>query len=105
MNVLKDFSFDLLKIDMEFLRNFSEKPASRKLIKGIINIAGSLGMKTLSEGVETREAVDFLKEAGCGRLQGYYYSKPVPYDKLLEMIADGTLKLSPQYSENITQQD
>lgn len=93
MNVLKDFSFDLLKIDMEFLRNFSGNEASRKLIKGIIAIADSLDMKTLTEGVEDREAVDFLKEAGCGRLQGYYYSKPVPYEELLKMISDGKLKL------------
>ena len=50
-------------------------------------------MKTLAEGVETREAIDFLKEAGCGRLQGYFYGKPMPYPELLAKISDGSLKV------------
>lgn len=99
LNVLKDFSFDLLKIDMGFLKNFSGNNAARKLIQGIIAIANSLEMKTLSEGVETLEAVEFLKEAGCGHLQGYYYSKPVPYDELLEKIADCTFRLNHSVTE------
>ena len=94
MNVLKDFDFDLLKIDMEFLKNFHNNQNSRKIISSIINLANSLNMMTLSEGVETEEAVDFLREAGCGRLQGYYYGKPMRYEELLEKINDGTLKLS-----------
>ena len=93
MNVLKDFDFDLLKIDMEFLKNFHNNQNSRKIISSIINLANSLNMMTLSEGVETEEAVDFLREAGCGRLQGYYYGKPMRYEELLEKINDGTLKL------------
>ena len=94
MNVLKDFDFDLLKIDMEFLKNFHNNQNSRKIISSIIHLANSLNMMTLSEGVETEEAVDFLREAGCGRLQGYYYGKPMRYEELLEKINDGTLKLS-----------
>ena len=94
MNVLKDFDFDLLKIDMEFLKNFHNNHNSRKIISSIINLANSLNMMTLSEGVETEEAVDFLREAGCGRLQGYFYGKPMRYEELLEKINDGTLKLS-----------
>ena len=64
MNVLKDFRFDLLKIDMEFLKNFSGNENSRKIISTIIELAQKLDMMTLSEGVETQEAVDFLREAG-----------------------------------------
>ena len=93
MNVLKDFDFDLLKIDMEFLKNFHNNQSSRKIISCIINLAGDLHMRTLCEGVETREAVDFLREAGCGRLQGYYYGKPMPYEEILARIQDGTYKL------------
>ena len=47
--------------------------------------------------VETEEAVDFLREAGCGRLQGYFYGKPMRYEELLEKINDGTLKLSEKH--------
>ena len=97
MNVLKDFDFDLLKIDMEFLKNFHNNENSRKIISSIINLADELHMLTLSEGVETEEAVDFLREAGCGRLQGYYYGKPMRYEEILEKIKDGSLKLGERH--------
>ena len=97
MNVLKDFDFDLLKIDMEFLKNFNNNENSRKIISSIVNLAKDLNMLTLSEGVETEEAVDFLREAGCGRLQGYYYGKPMRYEEILEKIKDGTLRLSDRH--------
>lgn len=93
MNVLKDFDFDVLKIDMEFLRNFHGNENSRKIISGVINLAKALNMRTLCEGVETEEAVRFLQEAGCERLQGYYYSKPLPYEGLREAIQSGKLRL------------
>ena len=51
-----------------------------------------LDMMTLSEGVETQEAVDFLREAGCGRLQGYFYGKPMPYEDIIAKIEDGTYR-------------
>ena len=92
MNVLKDFRFDLLKIDMEFLKNFSGNENSRKIISTIIELAQKLDMMTLSEGVETQEAVDFLREAGCGRLQGYFYGKPMPYEDIIAKIEDGTYR-------------
>ena len=92
MNVLKDFRFDLLKIDMEFLKNFSGNENSRKIISTIIELAQKLDMMTLSEGVETQEAVDFLREAGCGRLQGYFYGKPMPYEDIIAKIKDGTYR-------------
>ena len=95
MNVLKDFEFDLLKIDMEFLKNFSGNQNSRKIISRIIDLADDLGMLTLSEGVETQEAVDFLREAGCGRMQGYLFGKPMPYEELLSKITEGSLTLAP----------
>ena len=93
MNVLKDFKFDLLKIDMEFLKNFSGNEKSRIIIRTIVELANELGMKTLTEGVETEEAVEFLRDIGCGRLQGFYYGKPMEYDELLEEIKNGRLSL------------
>ena len=94
MNVLKDYDFDFLKIDMEFLRNFDTNPNSRSIISSVIELADKLGMNTLCEGVETREAADFLRSAGCGRLQGYYYGRPMPYDEVLEKIQNGKLRIS-----------
>jgi len=93
LNVLKDYDFDLLKIDMEFLKNFSGNKDSRKIIRSIISLANELDMMTLTEGVETQEAVDFLKESGCGRLQGYFFGKPMPYEDILDKIGNGTFRL------------
>lgn len=93
MNVLKDFRFDLLKIDMVFLKGFAGNNNSKSIIKNIIDLANTLNMETLTEGVESEDAVEFLKEAGCKRMQGYYYGKPQPYEELLEKIKDGTYEL------------
>ncbi len=94
LNVLKDFHFDLLKIDMEFLRNFSkDNENAKRIISNIIDLAKKLDMQTVAEGVETQEAVDFLREAGCGRLQGYFYGKPMPYEELRGKIDEGTYRV------------
>ncbi len=74
LNVLKDFDFDEIKIDMAFLRDFNER--SRKIVTMAVKMAKSLGIHTLAEGVETEEHIDFLKSIGCERIQGYYYGKP-----------------------------
>ena len=85
LNTLKDFSFDELKIDMKFLSDTGDR--SRKIIRSIISMAKDIDMVTLAEGVETAEQVEFLKEIGCDRLQGYYYSKPMPYDDVVKKLA------------------
>ncbi len=82
LNVLKDYSFDVLKIDMKFLSNMSEK--SKDIIASIIKMAKSIGMKTLTEGVETEEQKEFLKEAGCEMLQGYFFGKPMPMSEQIK---------------------
>ena len=86
LNVLKDYDFDFLKIDMMFLRNFSEK--SKVIIRAIVEMAKLLHIGTLSEGVEIKEHLDFLKEIGCDRVQGYYYSKPLPYDEVMAVLKE-----------------
>ena len=86
MNVLKDFRFDLVKIDMEFLKNFSGNEKAHEVIRGVIKLAEKLDMMTLTEGVETQEAVDFLRESGCGRLQGFLFGKPMPYEDILHSL-------------------
>ena len=97
MNVLKDYKFDLLKIDMVFLKNFTGNENAHKIIKSILDLAKDLGMMTLTEGVETQEAVDFLQSAGCGRLQGYFYGKPMTYDEIYAKLQDGTYKLAEEF--------
>lgn len=88
LNVLKEFPFDLLKIDMAFLRNFNEE--SRKIIRPIILMAKNLSIHTLAEGAETKEQVDFLKESGCEDIQGYFYGKPMSIEEFEEKLGEGS---------------
>ena len=86
LNVLKDFYFDEIKIDMAFLRTFNEK--SRTIVTYVIQMAKNLKIRTLTEGVETKEHVDFLTKVGCERIQGYYFSKPLPYEELMKTLKE-----------------
>ena len=94
LNVLKDYQFDVIKIDMRFLSNLESSEKSRTLIDCIIQMANRINMLTLTEGVETRVQADFLKKVGCDRLQGYLFSKPVAKDVLYDRIANGELVVS-----------
>ena len=90
LNVLKEFEFDMLKIDMKFLSNFEGNKKARQILKNVIKLAKDLEMQTLSEGVETQEAYDFLRENGCEKLQGYLFSKPISREELEAKMDDGT---------------
>lgn len=99
LNVLKDYEFDVLKIDMVFLKNFENeqiKGNARKIIETILDLADALGMKTLTEGVESEEAARFLTEKGCGRLQGYFYGKPMSFEDIYSLIDSGKLNISDE---------
>ena len=93
LNVLKEYDFDLIKIDMKFLSNFSGNEKARQILKNVINLAKALGMQTLTEGVETQEAYDFLRDNGCEKLQGYLFSKPIPKSEFKAKLDDGTFKV------------
>ncbi len=95
-NVLKDYEFDVLKLDMAFLVGFNGNEKAKALIKSVILMAEQIGMKTLCEGVETAEQAAFLEEASCGRLQGYLYGKPLTYDDLLSRIQNGEYTVSKE---------
>ena len=93
-NVLKDYEFDVLKLDMKFLTGFEGNEKAKSLIKSVISMADQIGMKTLCEGVETMEQAAFLEQSSCGRIQGYLYGKPLSYDELKQKIKDGEYTLS-----------
>jgi EAL domain-containing protein (putative c-di-GMP-specific phosphodiesterase class I) len=94
LNVLKDYDFDVLKLDMAFLIGFNGNEKAKALIKSVISLAEQIGMKTLCEGVETAEQAAFLEEASCGRLQGYLYGKPLSYEELMKKIDEGEYNLA-----------
>jgi EAL domain-containing protein (putative c-di-GMP-specific phosphodiesterase class I) len=78
LSYLRDFPFDKIKIDRAFVHDLSSKKDSRAIIRAVVQLAGSLGMETTGEGVETKGELDFLKRVGCTEAQGHFFSKAVP---------------------------
>ncbi len=97
LNVLKDYAFDVLKIDMKFLNSFDYNEKARPILRTIVSLSKQLNMISLSEGVETREQFEFLKEIGCDKVQGYLFSKPVMLSELREKIAKGELAVEEEF--------
>ena len=91
LNVLKDYQFDVLKIDMKFLSGFTDNDKSKPILENIVDLTKQLNMVSLTEGVETAEQFEFLRSIGCDRVQGFYFSKPVPMETLREKIQNGEL--------------
>ena len=77
LGMLKDIHADILKIDMIFLQDTENAQRSSTIIKNVISMSKELGMPVITEGVETKEHVDFLRDAGCDMFQGFYFSKPI----------------------------
>lgn len=77
LNLLKELPFDTLKIDGQFFRNVTDLNRANIVVKNIIELAKSLDMKVVAEGIETEDQVEFLRTTECDLIQGYYYSKPV----------------------------
>ncbi|MFA6179419.1 MAG: EAL domain-containing protein [Candidatus Methylopumilus sp.] len=83
---LKDFPIDRLKIDKAFVSNLENDPANTAILKAIIVLGQSLGLKVIAEGVETAYEHEYLQSIGCDELQGYYFSKPLPADQFEALL-------------------
>ena len=89
LSLLKEIHSDVLKIDMSLLREIEKKQRSRIILASVINMANSLGMDVITEGVETRDQIDALAAMGCHHYQGYYFSRPVPDDMFEQLFRPG----------------
>jgi len=80
-SVLKDIEADMLKIDMGFLRQTGNPKRSSVILNAVIAMAKWLGMRVITEGVETKEQVEHLRSLGCDMFQGYFFAKPMPVEE------------------------
>ena len=100
LDVLQSIPFDLIKFDMSFMRKLDEGDGGKIILTELMKMATSLGVDTVCEGVETKDQVRFLREIGCSKLQGFYFSKPVPFETLKSLRVSNTLipRENPQES-------
>lgn len=87
---LRRFPIDTLKIDIAFIREVTTNPQDAAITRTIIELAHSLGLQVVAEGVETQEQLGFLKQAGCDQIQGYLFSRPLPAATLERLLLERT---------------
>ncbi|GAM07903.1 putative signaling protein [Geobacter sp. OR-1] len=83
---LKNFPIDRVKIDRSFIKDVCETPDDRAIVEAIIALARSLNLFIIAEGVETSEQLAFLQARDCDEIQGFYFFRPMPEEKLLELL-------------------
>ncbi len=81
LNTIANYDFDVIKLDLIFLRCFDHNPRTAMLMKYIFEGSNAMGLAPLCEGVESEKHYEFLKSAGCIRAQGYYFGKPMPMEE------------------------
>lgn len=93
LGVLKDIEFDVIKLDMSFLRGTIGN-RGKIILRNVVHMCHELGVPVIAEGVETQEQSQFMCSIGCNLIQGFLYSKPVPEDVLVGMLANNALAIS-----------
>lgn len=78
LNSLKELPLDIIKLDAEFFRGTDDFDRAETIVTSTIELAKTLGMSIVAEGIETREQVDFLAQRDCDLIQGFYFAKPMP---------------------------
>ncbi len=91
LGMLKTFPLSCMKIDRSFLTHLPKKTKDSAIVSIMIQLAGSLGIDVIAEGVEAGEQAAFLRDAGCPYGQGYYFSRPVPAEVIEDMLAKKTI--------------
>ncbi len=98
LNVLKDYAFDELKIDIDFISSFTQR--SKDIISSVVDMSKKIGIKTLAEGVETAEQYRFLKHIGCEKIQGFLFGRPLPPGEFEENLAKQSIEFETREWKN-----
>ncbi|HHY83085.1 MAG TPA: EAL domain-containing protein [Clostridiales bacterium] len=94
LEYLCKLNIDILKIDQLFINTIPYDRKNSIIIETIVNLAHKLGMKTIAEGVETLEQLNYLKAIGCQAGQGYFFSRPVPSSEYKKLLIDKFINLN-----------
>ena len=86
LSYLKRLPINKLKIDKSFIDDVTNQPDAAAIVKAIIAMAHGLSMKVVTEGVETNEQLEFLRQQGCEQYQGYIFSKPIMASEIAAMF-------------------
>ena len=89
-------SSDLLKIDRAFIRDVTENSNDVSIVVAIINLARSLRLSVIAEGVETQDQLAFLRRHGCDEAQGYYIARPMHVDAMSRLLGSAGRSTSPR---------
>ena len=89
LSYLQQFPFDILKIDRCFIRNITDNPNNAAITKAIIEMAKSLNLKLIAEGVETESELSFVCQQKCDTMQGYLFSRPLPAQEFEQLLTTG----------------
>ena len=86
LEYIKRLPIGELKIDKAFVQGIDNDKKDEAIVRGATQLAHSMGLKVVAEGVETEQSVETLKAIGCDKLQGYYFTKPLPIDKFNDWL-------------------
>ena len=97
LNLLKNLPIDVLKLDIMFFHKSEDSEKERIVVSNFIHMAKELRIKTIAEGVESVENVDFLRSCGCDVVQGYAFFKPMPLEDFEHLVNElGDRQLEPE---------
>ncbi len=89
LSYLKKLPLDTLKIDQSFVRNVHTSKQATAMVSAIARMGRDLSLHLIAEGVESPDELAVLRREGCDQIQGFYFTKPVPPDALLELLKSG----------------
>lgn len=105
LSVLKNFPIEILKIDKSFVREMVTDEKGYKIVNAIVNIAKSLDLKIVAEGVEDCTQLELLGELGCQFIQGYYISKPVGRDEIIQFLPNKSMVKNTAHMKDSIRRD
>ena len=102
LGCLRELPFDVIKIDKSFVDELASSAGGMAVIHATVNVVRNLGMTSVAEGIEQEAQVGILQSLGCDFGQGYFFSRPVPGDKLLEVMRAKAVESSHPVEEPVT---